>query len=477
MAIHNITIKDSAGKSIGAISAASGVSLTGSIRLADSITDVADEHLMIRSDSSFGSESHTAVIYDNYTGSMYEKALEEFKQGQKFADLQAAIKTINGIKPTEDGTFFIHGSACTDVYTNAGSIEVIDHCTPCFTCDNVFRLKRLFEYYRIMINALKDINLYSTDVTEIRKDYLANERMIIPDACKDTLSAIDAKRLVDSINLEDYQLTLGNLLRQYITTVHLWNYAVSINNSSSKIQNTPEDPSGILIQTKRGVASCSANPATITCKITLSLSGNATYLYLPDPKTEFYPKEFGSIGENMATVLGTGLSREIVANFTAISSPGTFVITVKAMPFNAYKAAWSNDDGVVSPDTVIDWASMTPEMLVKDCEEVKRVLKEKQQSVTGEFDHDDGARLTFTEDNSLPDPPTLAAYKSSKVFPSQSSNTTMTWTIGITWTITQNGVSKSVTENYEFDVPGLRTVVNGFTRVAQFSGIGDGDDA
>ena len=46
------------------------------------------------------------------------------------------------------------------------------------------------------------------------------------------------------------------LLGQYVTTMLMWNYAVSINNMSTTVTSAPDDPTALQLELKRDIASC-----------------------------------------------------------------------------------------------------------------------------------------------------------------------------------------------------------------------------
>ena len=65
----------------------------------------------------------------------------------------------------------------------------------------------------------------------------------------------------------DYlQLRSAQLLQQYMTVVHMWNYVVSRNNSSNIITVAPEDTAGFIVQTKRALPSCD-DQFEVSCQI------------------------------------------------------------------------------------------------------------------------------------------------------------------------------------------------------------------
>lgn len=410
-----------------------------------------------------------------------------------------AVYSINGIKPTEDGAFFITGSMCTDWKIVNGAITITDHCTPCFSCDAVFRIKREFEFYRILLNALKDINIYDLDTVVARIAYLEDERINVPEACRQLLADISQERLLDDIDINRYKLWFGDMLRQYVTTVHMWNYAVTFNNSSAIISNTPEDPSGIMIQTKRGIASCTGasdndndgddtgttgkdksttvnstdtpvngKPTTVKCNIDLSCTGApGMSMFIPPPVTMFYPENFGTIDKNLATVTKGYETRKIEADFGVITKPGTVSLTLKALPFMGYVLKNGKGQKLFISSRDLDALIVDPGNGSRDA------------NATGKFT-ETYEQLKVTAEQVKFDDPTLQQYYESKSYPSQSADRisdtpTLTWNITIKWTVTQDDVEKVEMENYIFETPGLRSNVVNFFRASDFTVI-EGED-
>lgn len=188
-------------------------------------------------------------------------------------DIKAAVPdntfvtSINGVQPNSDGEFFIDGSECdswalinggtTHMFDNdyvfddaTNGISLVDLCPACKTCESIYRLQYEVESLKMWINTLKDVNLYMQDDMEQRRTNLGKLRITnIDDKCAVGLSTDDAYM----------QLKSAQLLQQYMTVVHMWNYVVSQNNSSNVITIAPEDTTGFVVQTKRALPSCAGN--------------------------------------------------------------------------------------------------------------------------------------------------------------------------------------------------------------------------
>lgn len=462
MAIRHIHVLNKSGNPLPVIPIGNTIRIRAGNALYDNSTEVVTFKQTVDSNGN----TNALLMTSPYFKDIFSQAYETFMNSEDSASYANALYRINGIQPTEDGAFFINGSMCTDWEFSDGDIKITDHCVPCFTCDNVFRLKREFEYYRILLNAIKDANIYESTVVEARKAYLEDKRIEVPTSCKAMLEEISKERLIDKISLEKYGLQFTQLLRQYITTVHMWNYAVSFNNSSVQIDNTPEDSSGISIQAKRGIPSCSNDAAQVECVIAVtSSSRSGMYFYIPDPTSNFTPEKFQG---NKATVnvdysvTNSPNTCTMKFNFGKISVPGTLSLAAKVLPFIAYRFK-DGDGNTLSLSQGIGTF-------------IKNLLASSTTSdpETGKFSENyQKLNVTFelVPPSELPTKPTLSTYNMYKVYPSESSNTTITWTVTITWKITQFGQTKSYQEKYNFETVGLRKYVSGFFRASDFEGL------
>jgi len=227
-----------------------------------------------------------------------------FKDAYESSTVPKPIVTINGVAPTDRGAFFIDGSECDswgeikgstafpmgeaiknehDQLIDGGTasgIWLVDLCPSCTTCENVYRLQYETENLRMWINTLKDVNLMvsfpSADDVIADNNTLSKNRVTggvgfagddwrAPGAVlwsdSNTKTEWDRCMIGGStiaLTPDDSFMRLRGLrlLKEYITTVHMWNYVVSQNNSSTEIQVAPEDTTGFVIQTKRALTSC-----------------------------------------------------------------------------------------------------------------------------------------------------------------------------------------------------------------------------
>lgn len=458
MAIKSITIKSNSGAVLAKLESDSMIKFGGP-------TDNYGSAL-IQAERTYdeNGEDKQIIISSDYWYDIFTEAYRTFIEANK-AGTGAYLYTINGLKPTEDGAFFIDGSMCTDWKPDGAGIIVTDHCVPCFTCDNVFRIKREFEYYRILLNAIKDINLYSVSVTAARKNYLESKRIEIPASCRSFMEGLSQEKLLNTIDLDSYNLKFGHMLRHYVTTVHMWNYAVSFNNSSTLIDNTPENPSGIVIQTKRGIASCGSDAATAKCKIEILLSGVAdASIYVPDPQSGIFPYPINSAnGTNTVTNYNLSGNVEYTKesdsptrkvfefDFGTITKPCTLHTSCKFLPFKGYQMLQGNKP--------INFTFGLASLVALDTP----VITESEQ-----FTEEDYNKWNITATPRQYNNPTKSDYHSANMYPSEATNTTLTWDVKITWLIQQFGKSHSYVETYKMETPGLRQYVGGFIFGSKF---------
>ena len=174
------------------------------------------------------------------------------------------VYSINGVYPTSDGSFFIHGSECDswgyingstvfisgttafpqedqpEIYeydeegkktdtldTTASGIWLTDLCPACQTCDEVFRIKQEIEKLAILINMIKDVEIHDDAVfLSDKSDMEALELNGSTVNCAGPWSSDPEKQELQK-QLISFPHDRGRqLLQQYITVAHMWNYAV-----------------------------------------------------------------------------------------------------------------------------------------------------------------------------------------------------------------------------------------------------------
>ena len=193
------------------------------------------------------------------------------------------VTKINEVVSSDDGGFLIEGSECVSwSYTPAtiidpslryqeneygikipvpikGAVLITDMCPSCTTCESIYRLKYELENMKMWINTLKDVNLYTEDQALSRKQGLS------------ALRVTGATSACGIYPVDDFTMKATQLYKEYVTMLHMWNYAVSINNSSAVIQLAPESTAGFVVQTKHAVTSCE-NKIKLQCAIEVTKS-------------------------------------------------------------------------------------------------------------------------------------------------------------------------------------------------------------
>lgn len=277
--------------------------------------------------------------------------------------IEPPVVSINGVQPTDTGAFFIDGSVCTSwdsllniddqvtylrnekhksdeqiVDMDRHELFVVDLCPSCTTCENLYRLKYETENLWMWLNTLKNVNLMAAQdgVEETDPVYRDNRRLaefrVTGATAYDVGSWDDVTTSYIETNWEacgptdlpdDSFMRLRGLalLKQYITTVHMWNYVVSQNNSSTEIQIAPESEAGFVIQTKRALPSCGGEQQ-IRCTIDVDVLSSATRDLTPlnpfsDGSVEVFPTHTGLqtiMADNGATPSGMTLLAPYILN-------------------------------------------------------------------------------------------------------------------------------------------------------------------
>ena len=196
------------------------------------------------------------------------------------------VKTINTLTPTEDGQFFIEGGECDSIYVSGGTdtvvagdtvkkggtLHLVDLCPACDKCETIYRLEREIEYMKIWLNLLKDNVLYTDAIAKGRATFLEGKRIALDAACEDPAYT------------EDPIVKRGlQLMQQYFTLVHMWNYVVKEHNATTEIVTAPEDTAGFVVQTRRSLPSCGSSER-IVCTIFVG----DPVAYLDQSYIEFY---------------------------------------------------------------------------------------------------------------------------------------------------------------------------------------------
>lgn len=387
------------------------------------------------------------------------------------------VKSINGVSPNEYGEFFIDGSGCDSWDIEEDGISLVDLCPSCTTCENVYRLKYEVENLKMWINTLKDVNLYlsldSNDDVAERAALLANFR--VTDASEDNICN-------DGLMVDDDYLRLRGtqLLQQYITTVHMWNYIVSRNNSSTIITTAPEDATGFVVQTKRAFTSCS-NQQSISCTIEVhplgvfydGADGRHGDVPSPMPSATDYPISIfipaasnqvlfepllknqqqlalgDSLPENGATISNVSEQpyyKRATTGTIPVKVAGTYVVSIKFLPFVYYRAWRTVEDPV------------THQISEQDIN--IRGGNAESQKVLPSIDPDTHDIIySFNISGCTSDYkayPTEQEYLQAKTVPTCSVTWRILWGVDVNWTITDAGNTRTETENLLYVTNGIR---------------------
>ena len=388
------------------------------------------------------------------------------------------IKTINGVAPTQDGEFFIDGSECDswDILESGTGISIVDLCPSCTKCESIYRLKYEVENLKMWLNTLKDVNLYLTagGVNEVKtRALLLSQYRITGEGKMSSCST--------GIEFDDGYLNMRGLqlLQQYITTVHMWNYIVSRNNASTVIDVAPEDTTGFTVQTKRALTSC-ACAQTICCTIRIRplgiLKDNGEFesslpypisVYVPDNSNtvRFEPllsDEQQSLALNVdSCVISTApkssptdiiYASTKTATTTEIPAKvaGTYVVGVKFLPFVFYEA-WRDGE----PISIRGGTATT-------------ISGKTSSDGTVTYDFGISGHTTYVKPSPAPAPaalrgePTESDYLTAKTVPTCSVPFKIVWDVTITWQVRElvddTWIDKSPDiENYQYTANGIRS--------------------
>lgn len=385
------------------------------------------------------------------------------------------IQTINGVSSNDDGEFFIDGSECdswgiiengVDSITHeqvtgatTSGISLVDLCPACRTCESIYRLQYEVENLKMWVNTLKDVNLYINDDMDQRRTNLSNLRVTnLSDLCAAGLEQDDAYMQIKSVQL----------LQQYMTVVHMWNYVVSQNNASNVIEVAPEDTAGFVVQTKRALPSCADNQA-IQCTIDVgapcAMKDDGTQIQLPYHVSIYVPKptldasifdledgkdvksldlHFEPFDEKQEQALGNAKihvcsqtqSDRVRVQTDVISAKvaGTYVVSAKFLPFVYYRI-WKGSDANKTYISVRGGTTVP---------------------ITGTTVGDDTVwdfGISGHEELPLLNP-TAQDYLDAKTTPTCSVNFKLVWPIHIEWTVT--GVAEPYVEDYNYIANGIR---------------------
>lgn len=228
------------------------------------------------------------VISSKTRKSLYEEAYDKLS-------LAPHVSRINGVASDAFGGFFIKGSGCWDWYYRDvsasgsnriadGELVLNDLCSSCTGCERTLRMKKLAEYMKIAFNVLKDASLYDSDVVSTRKEYLEKHMLRISESCQSALTEEDMNKL------SSIQAFGNRLLGEYLTLVHMWNYAVANANDSVNLDTAKDDPSALNVGVGATQPDCEEN-TRVSVSITIAQVSGQSGLsaFVPEPSADSLP--------------------------------------------------------------------------------------------------------------------------------------------------------------------------------------------
>ena len=368
------------------------------------------------------------------------------------------VASLNGVTPTHDGFMFINGSMCTsvghaeDYNENNHELTIEDFCPSCITCKDYILLLKTIEYYKMVFNYIKDLNLYEEPLAKDRFYWLNNNRAVLDATCinevKDELTEVSQLPPIKGV---------AKLMKEYLSTIHLWNYAVNMSGAHTKIISAPGEPSGFVVQTLRALPSCKGN---LSVEVQINVSGptkcNDDYIsmYIPDPLIEFLPEN--SIERSDDAILDIyndpkeHTTKRITYTQSNVVGAGSLCITARFLPFTAMKLFKKVEGKRVE---------ITVDKLLDDVIDAAEESGSNNSKKVTYFLEIEGENYSVAE-------PTVTMYNDSRRYPSiTKTRDPLRFTIDIYWamytTTPTGGVEKlySIAETYYFDCRPLRKCI------------------
>lgn len=231
----------------------------------------------------------SAVTFVHPENAVYTKAIQVLVSQYKDRRL---LKTIQNSPPFSDGSFFIHGDACTTVISQLNTqdideqdpiqipqngISIVDQCPACNDCNTKWQILQRIQTLQLIIAAYKDNQLVQNTQAKQRWSDMNKLRITQADGCRPAQSMDQRKAFV---------LPARRLFSQYKALVQMWNYLADYGNRSTKIRYAAGHPQGIALAIQYRTTECrEANDALrISVKISL-ISGqvgeDAADKYIP----------------------------------------------------------------------------------------------------------------------------------------------------------------------------------------------------
>ena len=411
-----------------------------------------------------------------------------------YIETSGILQTINRASPDENGMFWLHmGDSCSawelgfdasnvdedddddgtgasqandssseakskKIRTKFSGITLYDVCQACTSCTDVANIKAQYEDLKIALNLEKDINLYKQSVVDARLDALTDSRIDF----SDTHCIITPGPGIRSAQSRE-------LLMQYVTTVHMWNYVVSQTNSSTELHITPESTSGFYVQANRALPSCDGSTnIMVTCTIEgEDIEDNLSLLVLR-PSVDFKPFSVDGFPAEASVLHAGPTTKQITFSHTA-EAAGTYEFFVKIIAFK-YVELLDADGNKISLND-IDWDNWYEQYAGDD---PNGLYIDDDDDEDDELSPEVLYNLAVTYNEKQLNPASIEEYEECSRFPSRSVDGTNRWKITIKWESTASGnAAFSSEEEFYIETTRCRQYVPGILRGSKFKEIID----
>lgn len=360
------------------------------VKMAGRQTAVIDEpfRMQVEQTTEYGHFSSDRLDVSGNTATLVLPVVESSTMDQVVADLVDAgrgwLRTINHIQPV-DGQFRMDGDACFSWIPDSGTVKtyvskertpggtleetsyllekgggvhILNMCAACGSCQPQAALRIMLEDIKLKLNEMKDKNLYD-DMTATRRRGILRRSTMAPNAACNIPVRTWLVDIVDS----------HQLLGQYATCVHMWNYIAARAHSQTLVEPAPHDPSAILVRAKHAFPACLAGSpshgtgGTVKCTIDIrryqsaSTANTDISVYVPPAFTEFLPFDNQSVGSHDATVthdLSDATHKTVTTSTWQAGTAGTYCVSVYFMPFNYAELKDPLGNVMSEPNAIID---------------------------------------------------------------------------------------------------------------------------
>lgn len=237
--------------------------------------------------------TNTVVRMAHPLHTVYTNAIQSIVAQYKNKPL---LKTIQGGIPFADGTFFIHGDACTTVLAQldpqdmqdsapiqvpANGLAIIDQCPACNDCDTKWSILQRIQTLQLILAAYKDNQLVQNDQALVRWKAMDALRITQNDTANSCSSAPDMDQRIDFV------LPARRLFIQYKALVQMWNYLADYGNRRLKIRHAAGHSQGIALSAQYRTSKCYSEQASLRLTMQLSITAgqvgsDAAGVYIPE---------------------------------------------------------------------------------------------------------------------------------------------------------------------------------------------------